>query len=112
MPIPQIDTAINSFGSIPATIINNNTTALPYANMGDQDIHICAGQVLGHVQHTQTVTPTNIYINLTKPQSSLDIPHPPDLDDTTIPRTLPNDDTATNIAEADISPAFGPEFTQ
>ncbi|GFF30570.1 hypothetical protein IFM46972_02957 [Aspergillus udagawae] len=119
-PVPQVDTSHDSFGSLPYALISTQNTLLPYANMGDAQIRIRKGQLLGYVSIPGETAHTEKTINLigrlhddeTSGTATVLNTLSSDLDDAPIPGTIESPQVDPTLAlDADVSDHWGTEYS-
>jgi hypothetical protein len=63
---PQVDLALNTFGTLINGVVDGQAQPLPYTNFGQTPIKLRVGQILGILEECPTTPPTQceIYIRL------------------------------------------------
>ena len=105
-PVAQVDATHDTFGSIPAALLTSASTTLPYANLGDSQIRIRKGQLLGYVEAPAVLSCTEMTVNLVAQHQDQN------LDDVQILTVLPPVGEVEPLlaTEADVSGEWGPDY--
>jgi hypothetical protein len=109
-PTPQVDIALDTFGSLIHGVVGHEHSRLPYANFGKTSIALQAGQVIGVLEQAPSLpVQTSVFLGLTEIFEGL----PPVQEDPEgkypagYPHLIQPVDTSLDISQADISKHWG-----
>ena len=120
-PTPQVDLALSKYGSAARGIFEAHCNCIPYCNLGDTEVLLPAGTVIGHFepmpscQRQREVDNAVTYLSLAElfegmPPAEPD--HELDIRDLPYLGHYPIEGPDSSIDEADISPHWGKSYQQ